>query len=584
MTPAWRWWAQSPWLTPASVALLTWVCLLSGLYPSVHWYDTGEWIAAPRALSLAHPPGHPLTLMSAHLAQLAPWLDVYGRANLASALWLSLASAFTAAAMGAMITELGGWRRELIAGLVGLYLPALPFVWLQGVRAEVYAPQCALSALCLCAWAHYQRQGDLRWLLMGGLSIGLQASNHTLLAVAVTAPLSLWLAIRTLKARPPLQRQVELPKLSSRVLLYIFGSASAGLSLYLLLPLRGEAGGVEGWGYVHDLSSFWETLSASVWRRSVLERSATVSLLENLARFSAFMITQLGPLSALLALVISLLASLRWLRDGHWGAPLTLTAVWSSVSMTKLSYPFLEVNPDFSGYLSAGAPALCLLLGLSCLALSPRLAALCLTALVAGAGAQPRAHGSPESYSAEAWARALTEEVPLRGALWSSHYATHFGLSALRVAEGWRPDLALIFRGYRHEPWAQERLKTSLNELPQEVSSPFQARARLEVEGALDQLPELRSRARATGLTWGVTPWVTAPPISQLKAGLELLKRRGRDGEEVDIDTAYGMALFHEAHLVWLSRGEAQLSPDQLGGLIELHRAARDNWLQSLPE
>lgn len=573
---------MSPWLTPCVVGLITWVCLLAGLYPSVHWYDTGEWVATPRALSLAHPPGHPLTLLSTHLTQLLPWLDGYARANLASALWLSLASAFTASAMSALMSGRSGWRGALTSALVGLYLPALPFSWLQGVRAEVYASQVGLVALTVCCWARYLRRGDLRWLLMGGLGIGLQASNHTLLAVAVMAPLSLWLGVHALSH---LHIRGGHTSLSSalRVTLCLLGATMLGLSLYLYLPLRGQAGGVEGWGSVHDLSTFWDTVSASVWRRAVTERSAEVSLLENLPRFVAFMLTQMGPVSALIALIMSLLATLRWVQDQRWGIPLTLTLIWVSVSFTKLSYPFLEVNPDFSGYLAAGAPALCLLLGLSALELGPRLAPLCLIALLVGAGVQPRAHGTAQSVSAEAWVRALTEETPPRGSLWSAHYATHFGLTALRVVEGWRPDLALVFRGHRDTTWAPLRLRASLAPRAVEDVSPLSPRARLEVEGALDQLPALRSRARAVGLTWAITPWARARSTATLKLQLDAFKRRARSALPFDIDTCYSMALYHEAHLVWLRQGPAQLTLDEQEALMRLHLSERDAWISALP-
>ena len=571
----------SPWLAPCVVGLASWVCLLSGLYPSVHWYDTGEWVATPRALSLAHPPGHPLTLLSTHLIQLLPWLDGYARANLASALWLSIASAFTASAMSAFLGARSGWRGALTATLVGLYLPALPFAWLQGVRAEVYASQTALVALILCSWARYLSSKDQRWLLMGGLAVGLQASNHTLLAVAVAVPFSLWLGF-ALRSRQLETNAVATPS-ALRAVLYLLGATGLGLSLYLYLPLRGQAGGVEGWGAVYDLNTFWETISASVWRGAVVERSAEVSLLENLPRYAAFMITQMGPVSALIALTISLLATLRWVRDKRWGPPLTLALIWLSVSLTKLTYPFLEVNPDFSGYLAAGAPALCLLLGLSALELGPRLGLLCLVALLIGAGIQPRAHGSAQSVSAEAWSRALTEETPPRGSLWSAHYATHFGLTALRVVEGWRPDLALVFRGHHHTPWARARLRASITPRSLKDVSLLSPRSRLEVEGSLDRVPELRSRARATGLTWAITPWARPSSSEALKLRFATFKRRAGAEAPIDIDTAYAMALYHEAHLVWLRRGPAQLTQDEQEALMRLHLNERDAWISALP-
>ena len=595
MRGPWRALLIGPWASPCLVAMSCFGALLSGLYPSLHWYDTGEWIAAPRTLSLAHPPGHPLTVLSTHISQLLPWLDAYARANLASALWLSLASALCCAAMRALIPRRDG-RAELLSIAVGLYLPALPLVWLQGVRAEVYAAQCALSALTLLAWASYHSGSDRRWLLMGGLSLGLQASNHTLLAVAVAAPFCLWLTLgatrglRSGRATAQSAQSSELTRLSPKALALSLSGAALGLSLYLFLPLRGRAGGVEGWGWVSDLTSFWETLSAQVWRRSVIERSAELELTENLTRFSAFMIEQLGSLSALLALGLTLLATLRWARRGAWAPALILSAVWVSVALTKLSYPFLEVNPDFSGYLSAGAPSLCLLLGLACWTCSRRAAPLLMLALLLGASTQPRHHEASQSYAAEAWLRSLTDELPPRGALWSAHYATHFGLSALRVVEGWRPDTSLIFRGYWREPWAQRRLQRSLGPMSAAEDappSPLQPRARFEAEGPVDPFPLLRERARAVGLTWALSPWAQPASLAELSATLDRARQRmdlTRGGlEQLSIDTCYALALYHEAQLTWLNTGPSSLTEAPVAELRALHLSQRDHWLSLLP-
>ena len=356
-----------------------------------------------------------------------------------------------------------------------------------------------------------------------------------------------------------------------------------GLSLYAFVWLRGESGGVEGWGWVSDLTSLWETVSAKVWRRSVLERSARVSLLENSARLSAFMIRQLGALSALLAIGLTTLATLRWVRDRRWGAPVTLATLCVSVALTKLTYPFLEVNPDLSGYLAVGAPSLCLLLGLSCLEVNARLAPLLVSALVLGAATQPRLHGSSQSYSSEAWVRALTEEVPERGAIWSAQYATHFGLTALRTVEGWRPDLRLVFRGHRHEPWFKRRLMSATRPQTGAHLASLGPRVRLEVEGPLDVLPMLRARARAQGLTWGLSPWTRAASLDELRRRLRLVRVRGNIMAPVGVDTAYAMALYHEGHLWWLKRGPSQLTEAPLLKLIELHVTERDRWLESLP-
>ena len=483
---------------------------------------------------------------------------------------------------------------RLLALLTALLLPALPLVWLQGVRAEVYAPQCGLAALTWACWASLQRTKDQRYLLLGGLCLGLQASNHTLLALALAVPLSVWLIGQWVIGRwvREGEREGEPSLITGRAVGGALLSGLVGLSLYAYVWLRGRAGGLLGWGWVDDLGSLWETISARVWQRSVVARSAEIDVGENLARFALFCVEQVGPLSALLALALLLLGALRWARSTHRGSITLLMISALCVALTKLTYPFSPINPDFSGYLAAGAPSLCLALGLLCYELSPRLAPALLGALLLGAAAQPRLHGSAEDRSAEVWARALTEELPTQGALWSSHYATHFALSALRATEGWRPDARFIFRGHRHTSWLEARI----GPLP----SPHSPLARFEVEGPLDPLPLLRRDARATGFLWALAPWSTALSLSQLKArwrsvalrgfgaltpsDAQLNQRRLSPSLGLGLDARYAWALYHEAHLQWLSAPlppRPQLCEGPQEPLFEAHMKARDAWLSS---
>lgn len=571
------------WFIPCLTGLLTWIALLQGLYPSLHWYDTGEWVATPRMLSLAHPPGHPFTVLSTHFMQLIPWFDAYTRANLASALWLSLASGLTARTMLLLTGHSHVLTTQITAGCVGLLVPALPFAWLQGVRAEVYAPQCALVAMTLYFWGSYLDSKDLRWLLCGGMSIGLQATNHTLLALAIMGPFLLWLMIGARYGVQSFDQPFERSRISLKAIALTCGMSIGGLSLYLFIGLRGQAGGIEGWGWIDDFSSFWDTLSARVWQQAVMTRSTEVLFFDNLTKFSAFIMMQLGLTNAFVTLGLVILALMRWIKKRCWEVPLTLFLVCISVALTKLTYPFVTINPDFSGYLVAAAPAFCLLIGLSCFEVTPRFSSAVMSLILLGASSQDRLHGSAQSYYAESWVRATSEEVPLTGALWTSHYATHFGLSALRIVEGWRPDLALIFRGHRHQSWFLSRLNASRPALPLSQFDAFQPRVRFEVEGALDVLPELRSQARIQGLTWGLMPWVEPISLKALRLRLDETRRRGREQGQIHIDTIYAMALYHEEYLWWLKRGPSLLSLETLEEFVIFHLSERDAWLKTLP-
>lgn len=578
---------------PALPALVAgagaYVALLSDLTPGLHWHDTAEWAGAGRALALAHPPGHPVALLSIHAAQLLPWLDAAGRAALASALWTALGAAavadlawsLLAARRGAPSTAPSAALSAAVAAtLAGWLYCALPLVWQQGTRAEVYAAQGALAAVALALWARHLRDGDARPLYGAALALGLSGANHTLLAAAVALPALGWGAAR---------------RLSARLWAGLGACALAGLAPYALLPLRGRAGGPVGWGWVDSWASFVDTVLARVWQRQVAARFEEVDWGGNVARLVAFLWAQVGAGVGLLAVTALALAAARWARarDEEAGAALTLAGVCLSVGLTQVAYPFLTVNPDFSGYLAAGAAAGVALLALAAARLHPLAAPLLLAALLAGAARAPRPHGGAGAHGAEAWARALSEEVPAGGALWAAHYSTHFLLTGLWATEGWRGDVGYVFRGYRAEPWAAARLARPEAEglgwrHPLSGARPEEdPRARFEVSGPLDPLPALAARARAVGLTWALSP-------AGVPASLAALRARWAAGAagagRLDVDTCYAWALYHEAHAAWLSAGGALEALGEGGGrlgraaLLEAHQGARDEWLGRLAE
>ena len=547
-----------------SIGALAWVGALSTCFLGIHWQDTGEFIGASRSLSLAHPPGHPLTLLSAHIIQLIPWFDVSVRGNLASAFWNALGALALYQSSWTLLHRESPFERRLLSMLTaGLYV-ALPLVWLQGVRAEVYAPQATLTTGLWMGFILQEYTRDQRWWLFSALCLGLLGANHTLLAVAITPCVVGWL-------------------LWKRVSLYVWtwGGALAccGLSLYLYLPLRGRAGGVLGWGWVDGFAPLWETLSAKVWQTQVSQRVTEVNWGENLSRFGAFCINQVGILSGLIALSVSILALLKWMRRSSYEADLDQEDVrtqralrrWAlffmigaiSVAITKLTYPFSEINPDFSGYLASGASAACLYLLLTSLHLGARGAIICLSLCGVGALSQERIQGRLESRGAEEWGRALSEETPPHGALWTSYYGTHFILTGLLASEGLRPDIALIFRGHRQLSWAQKRVALRAPLWAQQMGDLGfdHPKARFEVEGALDAHPQLTHRVRQIGFSFAVAPWFSVDlSPDELAERLDLIQVASYAGRlsdssslrATDLDTAYSWALYHELSLMRL--------------------------------
>ena len=543
------------WRGAALTALGAWLCLLPKVLIGLHWHDTSEFIASGRALSLAHPPGHPLTLLAIHLSQLLPWSDAAHRAHLASSFWGGLGVGLSYLGFQLLLMHRSstrctlGLRLTCILGALSMIL--LPLVELQLIRAEVYASQWALTIWVWVALFFAARTQDLRGLLIAALGLGLLAANHTLLTVALIIAL--------------------LPRLVTwRLSLRVWWMSSVvfliGASLYVYVGLRGRHGGVSGWGWIDGVSAWWHHVSAKVWQTQVGQRADEVNWGDNLIGMLSFAQEQVGPICALICLSALVLGAVTWanrvikgfraldLSEGHfsdlseastgrsedrleethsdleatharaihrrpvltsnWGATLTLATV--SIIFTKFTYPFSAQNPDFSGYLASGAPSVLFLLAWVGRHLGRHGALVLLSLVLFGANLQRQHSRPPESMGAEAWGRQMTSEVPSGGTLWSSFYATYFITSALWITEGWRADVRLVFRGHRATKWATRRSKMipALNPIA-ELATPQALEvtgARHEVERSLDLAPWLWSRLSVPGSARGTLTSDVLPP------------------------------------------------------------------------
>ena len=532
------------WRGACLTALVAWLCLYPSVLVGLHWHDTSEFIASGRALSLAHPPGHPLTLLGIHLSQLLPWFDASARAHLASSFWgaLGVGAAYIGIQLLLMRDTVSyrpsyapSLRARFTYAIGALTMISPPLVWLQVIRAEVYAPQWSLTIWVWSALFFAARTQDLRGLLVAALSLGLLATNHTLLTVAIMIAL--------------LPRLLTW-RLSLRVWLMSCLCFLGGLSLYLYVWLRGHQGGVSGWGWIDSFSDFWNHISAKVWQVQVGQRAQEVNWSDNLVRMLGFALEQVGLLCGLLCSLLLVLGGVRWSRKTlnhynllsqsedqstlpdkasheisgetsveilrgrgqrefilttNWGPTLVLAT--AMIMLTKLTYPFSAQNPDFSGYLAAGVPSFIFLLVSVARTLRRDGALIILTLVLLGSSTQRDSRRSPMSMGAEAWGRQITTEVSAGGTLWSSFYATHFITGALWVTEGWRPDIRLVFRGHRKMNWAFRRSNlipalrplTELSSL-RALSAPG---SRHEVERPLDLAPDLWSRLSLTGAERG---------------------------------------------------------------------------------
>ena len=224
-------------LVAATIAGFVYALTLS---PSVGAGDSGELILAAHALGIPHPPGYPLWLLLARVADLVPWGSVALKVNALSA----VLSAVAAALCYRLAARCGLNRPGRIAAT--LIFGGSTLVWDSAVHAEVYSLATvmflAMSLAAVRARSKRSEGGraDAVFFFLAGMAL---LAHQTLLFPALV--LGGWVLARRATAPRALGALVW---------------TMAGFSLVLLLPLRSGAGPWLDWGHDRNLSWLWDNL------------------------------------------------------------------------------------------------------------------------------------------------------------------------------------------------------------------------------------------------------------------------------------------------------------------------------------
>ena len=143
--------------------------------PGIAFGDWGEMATVPHVLGVAHPTGYPTYIVMAWLAELLPIGSVAFRANLLSAVYVTI----TLATISLISLRLG--VRPVIAIAGALATGAVGTVWAAATVSEVNPLHLMFVALIVhraLVWADGRRRSDLA---IGGLLIGLALGNHLLM-------------------------------------------------------------------------------------------------------------------------------------------------------------------------------------------------------------------------------------------------------------------------------------------------------------------------------------------------------------------------------------------------------------------
>ena len=233
--------SRAAWPVAAGVGGIAFIVYLRTLMPGIAFGDWGEMQTVPHVLGVAHPTGYPTYILTAWLAELVPVGSVAFRANLLSAVFVSL----TLATVTLIALRLG--VRPAIAAGGALGLGAVGTVWAAATVSEVNPLHLLFGALVLHRSLVWAERRSTRDLAIGGLLVGLALGNHllTLFLAPFVGLFVLWSGRRELLARP-------------WILLPPIGAALLGLAVYGYIPLA--AGQSPPLAYNHPT-----TLDAFVW-------------------------------------------------------------------------------------------------------------------------------------------------------------------------------------------------------------------------------------------------------------------------------------------------------------------------------
>lgn len=486
---------------PPVVFAVTGLILAAGVMPGFHWHDTAEFGAVASRLSLSHPPGHPLHALTTRAVLDLPLGDLAFRANVASSVCLAFALSVFARVLGVLAPGLSWFERFVFASWPVVF----PVVFLQGIRAEVYALNLLVTlGVAYCVVELRPLEGG-RFFVALALLVGLGLGNHSLL-IAALAPIVVWRAARS--------------KLRLRAWLLALAAGLLGASSYVYLPLRASAGGDVGWGRPETLAAFVDTVLARDWHKNLASAGSTgLDLWENALGITGLLAAQPGLVVATGAALLFGWALLR--RPGTRARIAALALSGACLLATRFFYPFDENNPDLGGYF---APALFAWVGTVAVAfaeLAPRVRPvlsllLLLAAAVSVADVDPGQRRG--SRAAEVLSNTLVDEVPPRGVLVTSDYSTWFQSWAQHDFAGARPDVAVLFRGRVEQAWHISRVSSVHPEVAALMST-FPAsfdRPGIRFENGVEwaRLGALAARLRPAGLTLALHGPTKLPPAA----------------------------------------------------------------------
>ena len=248
--------------------------------PTVYLGDSGEFIASAYCLGNPHNSGYPLYALIGKIFSLIPLGNVAFRLNLMSACFGSLAVWLTYRIIMRMTHSITS------AFSASLLIAFSATLWSQTTCAEVYTFHAFFVALIITLLFWWNETMSLDRLLVFAFVVGLSFGNH--MQTVMLAPAVFTFIIWS-------DRKILFNLRNFLVLTFFF---ALGLSVYLYLPIRTEAGTSIHWGDPDTIGRLLHHVTASAHRHGyVLTKSwvtygvrLVAALREMIAQYHVFLV------------------------------------------------------------------------------------------------------------------------------------------------------------------------------------------------------------------------------------------------------------------------------------------------------
>ncbi|NOY99950.1 MAG: DUF2723 domain-containing protein [Chloroflexi bacterium] len=451
------------YLPPVFLASSLFVVYLHTMAPGLSWAnqgaDGGDLITAAVVGGVAHPTGYPVYLLLARLFQFLPIESLAYRTNIMSAVFAVCAAVLV---YGVVAKSLLGKRigQYWLPGIIAGYSFGLaPLVWSQAVITEVYTLHAFFMALLLFLVVGVFAVERPCLDRLRGVVLGLAMGNH--ITSILLLPVALWagslekdgagLSGGTQWAWMKSVRWTSLWRQTAWML--------AGMSVYIILPLRAASSPAVNWENPVNARNFWRLVSGQLYQAHYLQTSSAV-FGERIQALAALLLEQIG----LLGLLVGVIGAVVFFQASR----LYIVTLWCFFSFSIFAFgyrtadSYLYLIPAFisvSIWIGLGVGGL-LEMSKNRLHNVVMVAAFAFLLYVLGLSlANYQVVDASRDYRAENFGKEVMEKAPADAIVFAEGDQAVFALWYFRFALKERPDLAVIATDLLHYDWYQEGIR-----------------------------------------------------------------------------------------------------------------------------